>query len=81
MTKTSWLVFPKFTQCIFLPQAECIAALEEQIVIEFQASLQYLLMAAHFSQVLYTPTWKILDCRLQGHGEPSEGSLSLLGPR
>jgi len=31
-------------------QAECIAALEEQIAIEFQASLQYLLMAAHFSQ-------------------------------
>merc|ERR1711971_82696 len=28
--------------------AECIAALESQIVIEFQASLQYLLMAAHF---------------------------------
>ena len=34
------------------PQAECIAALEQQIAIEFQASLQYLLMAAHFSQVL-----------------------------
>ena len=33
------------------PQAECVAALEEQIAIEFQASLQYLLMAAHFSQV------------------------------
>jgi len=31
-------------------KAECIAALEEQISIEFQASLQYLLMAAHFSQ-------------------------------
>merc|ERR1719500_64965 len=31
-------------------QAECVAALEEQIAIEFQASLQYLLMAAHFSQ-------------------------------
>merc|ERR1711953_1431007 len=30
--------------------AECIAALEQQIAIEFQASLQYLLMAAHFSQ-------------------------------
>merc|ERR1712066_855890 len=30
--------------------AECIAALEEQIVVEFRASLQYLLMAAHFSQ-------------------------------
>merc|ERR1712240_194318 len=31
--------------------AECITALEGQIVIEFRASLQYLLMAAHFSQV------------------------------
>merc|ERR1712200_402868 len=30
--------------------AECITALEGQIAIEFQASLQYLLMAAHFSQ-------------------------------
>merc|ERR1712133_168220 len=30
--------------------AECITALEGQIVIEFRASLQYLLMAAHFSQ-------------------------------
>merc|ERR1711992_251417 len=30
--------------------AECITALEGQIAIEFEASLQYLLMAAHFSQ-------------------------------
>ena len=33
-------------------QAECIAALEQQIAIKFQASLQYILIAAHFSQVL-----------------------------
>ena len=36
---------------LVLYQAECIAAIEGQIVIEFRASLQYLLMAAHFSQV------------------------------
>ena len=28
-----------------------MAALEEQVKIEFQASLQYILMAAHFDQV------------------------------
>merc|ERR1711990_35430 len=28
----------------------CVAALEEQVKIEFQASLQYILMAAHFDQ-------------------------------
>merc|ERR1712243_137340 len=31
-------------------QADCISALESQVKIEFSASLQYLLMAAHFSQ-------------------------------
>merc|ERR1711872_129919 len=30
-------------------QADCISALESQVKIEFSASLQYLLMAAHFS--------------------------------
>ena len=53
MTKTSGLVFPILNNAhLVLSQAECVAALEEQIAIEFQASLQYLLMAAHFSQVL-----------------------------
>ena len=54
MTKTSWLVFSILynTHLLRSPQAECITALEGQIAIEFQASLQYLLMAAHFSQVL-----------------------------
>merc|ERR1711887_457265 len=31
-------------------QAPCVAALEQQVKIEFQASLQYILMAAHFDQ-------------------------------
>merc|ERR1712244_158661 len=31
-------------------QASCVKALEEQVKIEFQASLQYILMAAHFDQ-------------------------------
>merc|ERR1712142_282058 len=31
-------------------QAACIAALENEVRIEFEASLQYILMAAHFSQ-------------------------------
>merc|ERR1712215_19935 len=31
-------------------QAACIAALENEVRIEFQASLQYILMAAHFDQ-------------------------------
>merc|ERR1712098_832546 len=31
-------------------QAGCVKALEEQVKIEFQASLQYILMAAHFDQ-------------------------------
>merc|ERR1712042_345703 len=31
-------------------KAECIAALENQVRIEFEASLQYILMAAHFEE-------------------------------
>merc|ERR1711963_258787 len=31
-------------------QAGCVKAMEEQVKIEFQASLQYILMAAHFDQ-------------------------------
>jgi len=31
-------------------QAPCVAALEQQVKVEFQASLQYILMAAHFDQ-------------------------------
>merc|ERR1711953_1316246 len=31
-------------------QASCVKALEEQVKIEFQASFQYILMAAHFDQ-------------------------------
>merc|ERR1711874_371510 len=31
-------------------QLSCVAALEAQVKIEFQASLQYILMAAHFDQ-------------------------------
>merc|ERR1719228_2314827 len=31
-------------------KAKCIAALEDQVRIEFEASLQYILMAAHFTQ-------------------------------
>ena len=32
-------------------QPSCVAALEAQVKLEFQASLQYILMAAHFDQV------------------------------
>ena len=32
-------------------QPDCVAALERQVRIEFEAALQYLLMAAHFEQV------------------------------
>ena len=68
---------------IVSPQADCISALEGQIVIEFQASLQYLLMAAHFSQVFILIGVLLLSITLlpSGHGEPAKGSGSFLGSR
>ena len=36
-------------------QDSCMRALEDQVRVEFEASLQYILMAAHFDQV--RPGW------------------------
>ena len=36
---------------IFYSQDGCMKALQHQVRIEFEASLQYILMAAHFDQV------------------------------
>ena len=41
------------TSPLSLWQAPCVAALEQQVKVEFQASLQYILMAAHFDQVTH----------------------------
>ena len=53
-------------------QAACITALENQVRTEFEASLQYILMAAHFNQVSGGAVVLVDDyLAILGHSQPS----------
>ena len=54
-----------------IEQAACIAALENEVRLEFEASLQYILMAAHFSQVSGGVVVVEDKLVILGHSQPS----------